>query len=309
MDDNTPRNLAQLVLGRITALGDAKAAEYFDVSAGTIHAWRTGKNMPSLEAAQRVWDDTLLCQTPEVWGANPAAVVLLMPMYEMIEPMTFTTLVRSCKLYGFDKISIVPKWRTLIDEARNDLVEKFLLTQSEYCIFPDADGVFPCGSGAMLRQIGLNLPEPKASRNAIDRIMSHPKEARIVGALYKDRRGGIRAQCEGAFRSPAENARLLGFFDGKTQGDGLEEHGWVGFGMVRIHRSVFLEMKAEMREGGKLADMAPPAGRENEPYGYFGRNSRWRGEDVAFCRRAGILGIKTYVDTGLLLGHIGSKIY
>jgi hypothetical protein len=309
MDDNTPRDLAQLVLGRLTALGTVKAMEYFGVSEGTIHAWRTGKTSPSLAAAQKVWDDTLLCQSPELWGKGTEPVTLLMPMYEMIEPLTFTTLVRACKLYGFEKISIIPKWRTLIDEARNDLAEKFLLTKSEWCIFPDADGVFPCGSGAMLRQIGLNIPEPKASRNAIDRIMSHPKEARIVGALYKDRRAGNRAQCEQAFAGAEQNARLLGFFDGKTEGDGLEEQGWVGFGFVRIHRSVFEEMKAEMREGGKLADLAPPPGRENEPYGFFGRNSKWRGEDVAFCRRAGICGIKTYVDTGLLLGHIGQKIY
>lgn len=309
MDDNTPRDLAQLVLGRLTALGTVKAMEYFGVSEGTIHAWRKGKTPPSLEAAQRVWDDTLLCQSPEIWGKGTESVFLLMPMYEMIEPITFTTLIRACKIYGFEKISIIPRWRTLIEEARNDLAEKFLLTNAEWCIFPDADGVFPCNSGAMLRQIGLNLPEPKASRNAIERIMSHPKEHRIIGALYKDRRAGNRAQCEPAFRNPAENARLLGLFDGKTESDGLEEVGWVGFGFVRIHRSVFVEMKAEMKADGKLAEFAPPPGREKEPYGYFGRTSQWRGEDVAFCRRAGIIGIKTYVDTGLLLGHLGQKIY
>ena len=92
--------------------------------------------------------------------------------------------------------------------------------------------------------------------------MSHPADKLIVGALYKDRRGGRKAQCEGGFKSDAENARLLGFFDGKTQGDDLEKHGWVGFGMVRTHRSVFERMKEAAKPGGPLEEIAPPKGRE-----------------------------------------------
>ena len=64
MSDNTPTNLVRLVLDKIAELGDKRAQEYFEVSAGTISAWKSLKTFPSLVAAQKVWDDSLLCQTP-----------------------------------------------------------------------------------------------------------------------------------------------------------------------------------------------------------------------------------------------------
>jgi len=312
MDDNTPRDLARLVLDKIAALGEAEAVEYFGVSKATLSHWRTGKNLPSLEAAQKVWSDSLLCQCPEVWGnAANATVQFLLPAYTTIEPLFFVTLFRSCKLYGVEKVNIIPKMRTLIVEARNDLIAKALLTKSEWFIFGDADSVLPCGSGSMLRGIGLDIPEPMASFNAIDRLMSHPKEHRIVGAMYKDRRGGNKVQCEAAFRSTHENERLLGIFSGKNKPNGLEKMGWTGFGLVRVHRSVFEEMVSEASKPGSLlsAILPPPPPRHKEPFGFFGRSARFRGEDIYFCRHAEMIGIHTYVDTGLLLGHIGSKIY
>jgi len=252
------------------------------------------------------WDDAPAV-TPV---AQNGAVTLLMPMMDGLAAETFTTLVRACKLYGMEKISIIPKWRTLIVEARNDLAQMGLKTNSEWFIFIDADGVFPCGSGALLKKIGLNLPEPKASRNFIERLMSHPSDKLIVGALYKDRRGGTRAQCERGFRSDQENSRLLALFDPASKGtDVLEENGWVGFAAVRIHRSVFEKMIEAAKPGGVLAEIAPPPGREAEPYGFFDTTRVARGEDVKFCRRAGQIGIKTWVDVGCLLGHFGARIY
>ncbi len=310
MDDNTPRDLAGLVLERIHALGDEKAAEYFGVSPGTILNWRSRKINPSLAAAQKVWDSTLLCHAPEVWGkAENAHLQILLPIYGEVDAMNHITLFRNYRLYGVDKINIIPRLRTLVEEARNDLVQKFLATKSEWCLMIDSDMVLPCGSGSMLRGQGWNCPEPKGSRVAIERIMSHPKEYRIVGGLYRDRRTGVKAQCERAFRSPQENARLIGILDGKVQDDGLEENGWVATGFIRFHRSVFEEMAAEAKPGGILADIAPPVGREADPIGFFGRTSKWRGEDIAACRRAGLLGIKTYCDVGTICGHRGDKIY
>ena len=310
MGDNTPTNLVRLVLDKIAELGDKRAQEYFEVSAGTISAWKSLKTFPSLVAAQKVWDDSLLCQTPEVWGAtDKGQVALLLPAYESIEPVTFFTLFKAIKGYGIDKIVMIPKWRTLIVEARNDLAERALLTKAEWFIWGDVDSVVPCGNSAVARKYGLNIPEHKSSRNAITRLMSHPADKLIVGALYKDRRGGRKAQCEGGFKSDAENARLLGFFDGKTQGDDLEKHGWVGFGMVRTHRSVFERMKEAAKPGGPLEEIAPPKGRENEPYGYFDTTRQARGEDVKFCRRAAQIGVDVWVDPGCLLGHIGKVTF
>lgn len=309
-DDPTPRNLAQLVLDKIAELGDVKAREYFDVSAGTISAWKNGKTMPSLEAAQRCWDDSPICQTPEIWGnSGNVPIQVLLPIYRDPAGMAHVTLTANYRKYGSDKVNIIPKFRTLIDEARNDLAHKFLMSKSEWAIFCDDDMTLPMGSAAMVRKHGWNISDRLGNRVAFERIMSHPKEYRIIGGLYRDRRGGTRAQCERAFRTPQENARLIGIIEGRVQDDGLEENGWVATGFVRVHRSAFEEMAAEAKPGGKLADIAPPPGRENEPLGFFGRTSTWRGEDIAFGRRAGLCGIKTFTDVGCVLGHRGDKIY
>lgn len=317
-------DLHKLVLDKIASIGDDESQKYFEVSAATISAWKLGRTVPKLAAAQKVVNE-LPAHAPATAVAAPVAaeevweepvkvggaVTLLMPMMHGLPPETFTTLVRACKLYGMDKISIIPRWRTLIVEARNDLAHKFLATKNEWCIFIDADGVFPCGSGALLKKIHLDLPEPKASRNVISQLMSHPADKLIVGALYKDRAEGIRAQCEIGFRSAEGNARLMGLFNSslKNGEDGLEACPWVGFGAVRVHRSVFEKMIDAAKLGGPLADIAPPVGREGEPYGFFDTTRQARGEDVKFCRRAGQLGISVWLDRGCLLGHFGTKIY
>lgn len=332
-------DLNKLVLDKIAALGDTEAAKYFEVSVPTISAWKLGRTMPKIMVAQKVLDEmpalvavvdpelallkaendglrkiidegskAVAPVIEEVWE-EPAkangAVTLLMPIYNAMEPLTFITLLRCMKFYGMEKVSVIPMCRTLIDEARNNLVQKFLKTQNEWCVFIDADMVLPCGDGNILRKMELELPEPKSSRNALVRLMSHPKEARIVGALYKNRRGSGKPAVEIAYRSQAEEARIRGFFDGTTKTDGLEETGWIGFGLVRIHRSVFMEMQEAAKRGGLLAEIAPPVGREGDAFGYFGRTAQWRGEDISFCRRAQKIGIKTYADTGLLCGHQG----
>lgn len=316
-------DLRKLVIDKIAILGDVPSQDYFGVSAATISAWKLARTDPKLAAAQKVLDDmpnepapsgpvaaiaTLAAE--ETWEevAQPVdngAFTLLMPMYHSVEPLTFITLVRCMKLYGMGKISVIPMCRTLIDEARNTLVQKFLKTNNEYCVFIDSDMVLPCGDHNILRKMELELPSEKGSRNALVRIMSHPKEARIVGAVYKNRRGSGKPALEIAYRGGAEETRIRGLFDGTTKSDGLEESAWVGFGMVRIHRSVFSDMEAAAKHGGPLSEIAPPAGREGDGFGYFGRSAQWRGEDIAFCRRAQKIGIKTYVDTGLLLGHQG----
>ena len=321
---DTPNLLSTAVIDRINDLGD-KAPEYFGVPPGLIIQWVKGSRPVSIAAAEKVYAEAMAARAavpalPQITTETAEApaepvngtghVHILLPMMDGIVPETFTTLFRACKQYRMERVSIIPKWRTLIIEARNDLAHKFLATKSEWCIFIDSDGVLPCGSGALLRMLGLNLPEPKASRNVIERLMSHPADKLVVGALYKDRRGGTRAQCEIAFRSAEENDRLLKMFDPKIKStDGLEPSGWVGFGAVRIHRSVFEKMIQAAVPGGLLAEIAPPKGREGDAYGFFDTNRQARGEDVKFCRRAAQVGAAVYVDTGCILGHVGSKIY
>jgi hypothetical protein len=309
--DNTPRELVKLVIDKIQELGDKRAAEYFEVSAGTIKAWKSLTTFPSIVAAQKCWDENPICQAPEIWGsAGNVPLAMLLPIYGDMSAMNHVTLFANYRKYGIDKITIIPRFRTLIDEARNDLVKTALATKAEWMVMCDDDSILPTGNFAFLRKNGWSVPERLGNRVALERLMSHSKEYRIVGALYRDRKGGTKAQCERGFRSPQENARLLDIMTGKNAtDDGLEENAWVGTGFLRVHRSVFEEMAAAAKPGGPLEEMAPPAEHGDRPMGFFGRNSRWRGEDVGFGMRAKSIGIKSYVDVGLYVGHKGEAIY
>ncbi len=307
--DSTPRELVRLVLDRIAVLGDQKSAEYFGVSRGTIIAWRNLKSFPSIVAAQRCWDDNLMCMSPELWnGADAVPVMIGLPVYRYMEPMNHVTLFINYKQYGPDKVNLVPRLRTLIDEARNDLAATFLASKSEWLVMCDSDMWLPVGNAALLRKHGwLCLPDTLGNISALKQIMSHPKEYRIVGAMYRDRKTGVKAQCEKGFSSPQDNARLLSIMAGTTPPGGLEQMGWVGTGFIRIHRSVFEEMIEAAKPGGPLADIAPPPPpRDKEPYGFFGRTSAQRGEDVVFSRRAGKIGVKVYWDLSCYCGHEGA---
>lgn len=309
--DTTPRELCRLVLDKIAELGDKAAQDYFEVSAGTISAWKNLKTFPSIVAAQKVWDESVVCQTPEIWGkAGEVPVTILLPIYGEMSGMNHITLFANYRKYGIDKITILPRFRTLIEEARNDLAAKFLATKAEWCVFCDDDMVLPTGNTQFLRKNGFNIPDRLGSRVALERLMSHPKEYRIVGALYRDRKGGVRAQCERAFRTPQDNTRLLDIMSGKnTTDDGLEENGWVATGLIRIHRSVFEEMAEAAKPGGALEEMRAPERHGNRPLGFFGRSSEHRGEDVAFGMRAKKVGIPSYCDVGLYCGHRGDAIF
>lgn len=317
----SPHDLQKLVQDRIAALGkDAPA--YFGVPAGLISQWKSGKKPVSLAAAEKVYAEMLadvskavmpqiVAEPDNPYGVGSGeSVVILSPAYDGIEQKMMTTLFKCIKGYGWEKVSIIPgKERTLIEEERNDLVAKYrrIPKKPEWVVMVDADHVLPCGNSAMLRALGVNYPEHKAARNALVRIMSHPKDKLIVGALYKNRRGTFKPACEIAYRSAQEDARLRALFDPNnksTQFDGLEKSGWVGLGMTRIHCSVFDRMEEASKNGGPLSEIAPPPGRESDPTGFFGRNSKFRGEDIFFCRRAGEIGIETFVDCGLTIGHI-----
>jgi len=302
-------DLTLLVIKKIEELGDEGAAAYFSVSKSTVASWRNRASRPHIMAAQKVLDEAAIA--PELPEDNEkASLQVLLPIYDDPTPLNHITLLANYRHYGVDKINILTKLRTLIDEARNDLAHRAMQkNQSKYVLFVDSDMVLPVGNAKSLHKHGWPIPERLGNRMAIERIMSHPPEYRIVGGLYRDRRVGRQAQTEKAYRSKAENDRLIGIMDGRVNDDGLEENRWVATGFMRVDISVFHEMAAEAKPGGKLADIAPPAGRENEPIGFFGRTSQWRGEDIAFCRRAGLLGIKTYCDVGCVLGHAGTKIY
>lgn len=84
----------------------------------------------------------------------------------------------------------------------------------------------------------------------------------------------------------------------------LVKVGATGAACLLVHRNVFLRMSAPFPSGfGTLKD-----GRKN-PYPWFAEGlvdprGAQMGEDIAFCRKATMLGIPIHVHTGIKLGHV-----
>ena len=297
-------DLVTLVKARIDLIGPSAAAEEFGVSANTIQAWKDGTEEPFCQALQMVLDDYTAIRPPETWDITGKKVLLLMPIYRSVNGKTLVTLLRNYSLFGREKLGFIPKFRTLIHEARNALAEMFLQTDSEWCIMIDDDTILPCGSGDMIRGLGLELPEPMASHVAVTRILSRDPSKLIVGALAFGRHTGhLRAACSDGNDSAKTNDFLV---QCRTQyRDTLKEVRWTGLAFTRIHRSVFELLKEASKTS--LTEILPS--RPGRHHGFFTPLAQDRGEDAAFALRASSIGIRSYVDTGLIVGHSGEHIY
>jgi len=301
-------NLTDKVRAKIESIGQAKAAEFFGVSEGTIALWSRGKR-PSLEAAQLVLneyytdteklDDAVKGNVPdaELWpGRN---VIFLLPCYKGLSPETQESLYYQYSKYGASKIGILMHSRTLIVEARNVLAQKFLRTTAEWAIFIDDDIILPPGSADVFNtRWNAQLPKPYADYLFIDQIMS--SNTLLVGALYFGRHPAGKGQYSGAFESPIENANAH-----KMVNAGLKPCSWVATGAMKIHRSVFEKIMSVAPE--KFPDIIPT--KEGRAWGFFNTMGQGMGEDVSFCVRAGQAGIQPYVDTSLVCLHQGNFNY
>lgn len=298
-------NLKRLVDVKIDQLGHAGAAAFFGVSVSTIYNWRKELGNPSAAACQIVLDElgekNLFLSDDK--KAELGKVQLLQPIYRSLNGKTHFTLFANYRHYGAERIGMIPIFNTLISEARSMLAEQALKTGSEWFLFVDDDMILPFGSPSGLRYFGAKIPEPNSGYYAIDRIMSAPKEYRILSGLYyskNEKHNGVFATC---VNSQIETIRYQRHFE--TGGDlGIVETAWTGMGFTRIHRSVFEEMKANIRVMPEIKPFA-----EGRHHGFFNQFGADYSEDASFCLRAGKIGIKSYIDTGMILGHIGEFIY
>jgi hypothetical protein len=240
--------------------------------------------------------------SPELTMWEGRDVIMLLPVYRSFNADTHFTLFANYAKYGPEKVGMIMEKRTLIHEARNILADKFLKTGAKYCIMCDDDMILPCGVPEIFNgRYRANVSVENASVNAISRIMSHPESVGIVGGLYFGRHAHGAAQCSKGFSSAVENEKLR-----KMEYSGLIQDEWVGTGWMRIHRDVFLRMAKEI-DGGRWPD-CKPAGLDGY-HGFFQPLHVRVGEDVSFCRRAGEIGIKTYIDTSLICLHAGECLY
>jgi len=294
--------LINKVLAKCEELGSSEAARYFGVTPQSIYNWRKGKSSPSIEAIEHVLEDEAKMKPHDVIHWTGRNVMVLLPVYRNVSIETHYTLFANYAKYGPEKIGIMIEKRTLIHESRNILVDNFLKTNAEWCIFVDDDMILPFGNEALFTQrYRCKIPGKFTSQTAISRIMSHDVDKPIVGALYFGRHEFGRGQCADGFASDVENAVLHDY----NQIGGLREQRWVGTGMTRIHRSVMEKMKAAAETEWPHILPKNKEGQPDRPVGYFTPDIVGQGEDVAFCLRAGKLGIPIYLDTGLVCLHTG----
>lgn len=290
--------LTEKVLAKCELLGPAEAARYFGVTPQSIYNWKKGKSSPSIEAIEKVLEDEAKEKPHDVIHWEGRKVMVLLPVYRSVSIETHFSLFANYAQYGPTKVGILLEKKTLIHESRNALVDKFLKTDADWCIFVDDDMILPFGNEALFAaRYQANIPSKFTKQSAFNRIMSHDEDKGVVGALYYGRHSRGRAQCADGFSSEAANADLHDF----NQIGGLREQRWTGTGMMRIHRSVFDKMKAAAEV--EWPHIIPIT--EGKPIGYFTPDIVGQGEDVAFCLRAGKLGISVYVDTGLICLHTG----
>lgn len=225
-----------------------------------------------------------------------------------------------------------------VAHTRNSLADHFLKSEFDWLLTVDDDMLVPFGHAEWFRMFTgwSNYPDPFASFNALDRLMSHGKT--LVGAVYfgKNPRG-IPVFSEGSNQQEADYIRRGPY-------DICKPTRWVGTGCMLIHRSVFTDIEKKFpnlargadKKGGqwftssehtamdwirrtremlttgamtgekalRALEMLVTAEAEAKAKSNLGL-----GEDVQFCVRAKEAGHTPHVDLGLICGHLGHCVY
>lgn len=265
-----------------------------------------------------------------------AKVFLALPWGKITHPITaFAT----AQLMDRRRVSTALNFGdAFVAHSRNSIADHFLRSESEYLLMLDDDIVVPFGNAEWYRaHTGWeNYPEPFASFNAIDRLLSHGKT--LVGALYKGRYEKANfVYGEGSLPQEREYAT-------KGPYNLTKETRWCGTGCLLIHKKVFLDIEkkfpllargadgkggqyftssehnladAVMRTRKMLSEGAMTGEKAMRAYEMLesaaadakSNSKLGMGEDVTFCVRAKAAGHQPYVDMGLRVGHIGHKVY
>lgn len=231
------------------------------------------------------------------------SVMILLPSYKSINPITHFTLFANYAGFGPEKLGLGTKNLTVIHEARNFLIHVGMLNPAiqDFIMFDD-DMVLPCGSEAIFNgNFRMKVKPDSAKLNAIARLMSHPKEVGVVGGLYYGRHEFGMPQCDWGFHNE-RGTRANELRAEKHQG--LVEMDWVATGALRIPRWV-IEAKKKAIDEGRWPELKPQPGGH---YGYFHPMKTGFGEDMSFGYRLKELGIKSFLDASLVLGHAEGNV-
>lgn len=244
----------------------------------------------SLNAFLKGAEIFLAPKTEELWTGRD--VCFCLPWYKSVAPDT-----AFCLMAVWDKSMMRLEKRSddaMIARSRNQLAKRFLRTEAKWSVWVDEDMVFPFGhAGMYITMTGMtHLAHQFASLNTITRLLSWNKT--IVGGCYWDRKGGGRLIAGGdqALTTPIPY-------------DTLYAARFCGTGILAVHRKVFEDIAAKFPE--TMSDNA--IGNEAGFFTPINTDKRMMGEDEAFAWRAKEAGHPSYLDLGLICGHIGAVVH
>jgi hypothetical protein len=263
-------------------------------------------------------------------------VMLALPWQKVAHPITSYCMARL--MDNRRTASLLNFGDAFIAHTRNTCVDVFLDTKSDWILFIDDDMLLPFGNSEWYRAFsGFDFPEKFMALNTIDRLMASGKS--LVGALYFGRWPGAKAVYNEGTCNPKEleYARNAPY-------DLVKPTRWVGTGCMLVHRQVFLDIEKKfprLARGGfnkkgnwftsteatllddvtRIRDgllQGPMTGEkaykalaliEDALAKANFENPLGTGEDVSFCLRAAAAGHQPHIDMGLVVGHIGHKVY
>lgn len=168
---------------------------------------------------------------------------------------------------------------SLVSRVRNTLTADFLASDATHLLFIDSDLVF--------------------SGDHIARLVSHGEP--IVGGFYpKKKDGKLEWVCNSKLDFPPPDKR------------GLQELRYIGTGFLMVEREVFYKM---IEHSPDMRYDADGSGRAEHDFWRVGVHQaedgarRYLSEDWYFCQRALDLGISIFMDTRVVLKHIGQITY
>lgn len=190
--------------------------------------------------------------------------------------------------------------RNLIDHAREEVARNVIKLSDEsstrggvdfdYVVMLDDDHTFP--------------------PDAIARLVATGKD--VIGALayrrltHTDPRQADHTACVFRWNDPNDPE------DGVSSVDGLEHTGLhrvdaIGFGMVAIKVEVLRGLQRAIKAKDLVITRHPKKRDEAKPVTRMFDFDKL-GEDIGFCAKASRLGYEVWLDSGLILGHLGDPI-
>lgn len=285
---------------KLKELGEDSVCKSLELPKQIIRQFASGKKTPAYKTCQAIlnmWGnghdkqaDEGLKELVDLWKGRD--VCLCLPWYKETYPDTVL-----CIMAMWDKARMRLELRSgdsMITRSRNQLARRFLKTGATWSIWFDDDMVFPFGNaGIYMTMTNMrNIPEKFLGLNTIDRLISWNKS--IVGGCYWDRRGGGKLIAAGS--QPIMNP---------IPSDTLQPVSFVGTGCLAIHRQVFLDVAEKFPETYSEESL----GNECGFFTNIQTPQRMMGEDESFAKRATDAGHPSYLDLGILCGHIGSNIH